>query len=113
MLPDRSINPGEMTSFNHYALGAVADWIHRTVGGIAPLAPGYREVLVAPQPGGGLEWARAGLDTRYGRIEVRWEADGDGRVDLTLRVPQGVTATVRLPRAADVTVGPGDHGISG
>ena len=36
MLPDGSINPGEMTSFNHYALGAVADWMHRTIGGIAP-----------------------------------------------------------------------------
>jgi alpha-L-rhamnosidase len=113
MLPDGSINPGEMTSFNHYALGAVADWIHRTVGGIAPLAPGYREVLVAPRPGGGIDWARAGLDTRYGRIEVAWTADGDGRVDLTLRVPDGVTATVRVPRAPDTTVGPGEHSFSG
>jgi alpha-L-rhamnosidase len=42
MLPDGSVNPGEMTSFNHYALGAVVDWMHRTVGGIAPLGPGYR-----------------------------------------------------------------------
>ena len=41
MLPDGSINPGEMTSFNHYALGAVADWMHRCIGGIAPLEPGY------------------------------------------------------------------------
>ncbi len=45
MLPDGTINPGEMTSFNHYALGAVADWIHRTVGGLAPLEPGYSTVL--------------------------------------------------------------------
>jgi alpha-L-rhamnosidase len=102
-----------MTSFNHYALGAVADWIHRTVGGIAPLAPGYREVLVAPQPGGGVDWARAGLDTRYGRIEVHWTAIGDGRVDLTLRVPDGVTATVRLPRAPEATVGAGEHTFTG
>ena len=48
MLPDGTINPGQMTSFNHYALGAVADWMHRTIGGIAPLAPGYAEVLIAP-----------------------------------------------------------------
>ena len=58
MLPDGSINPGEMTSFNHYAFGAVADWMHRSVGGLAPLEPGYRRILVAPQPGGGLTWAR-------------------------------------------------------
>ena len=42
MLPDGTINPGEMTSFNHYALGAVADWMHRTIGGVAPLEPGYQ-----------------------------------------------------------------------
>ena len=42
MLPDGTVNPGQMTSFNHYALGAVADWIHRTIGGIAPLEPGMR-----------------------------------------------------------------------
>ena len=59
MLPDGTINPGEMTSFNHYALGAVADWMHRVIGGIAPLEPGYARVLVAPLPGGGLTWARA------------------------------------------------------
>ncbi len=53
MLPDGSINPGDMTSFNHYALGAVADWLHRTVAGLAPAAPGYRELLVAPRPGPG------------------------------------------------------------
>lgn len=59
MLPDGSINPGEMTSFNHYALGAVADWLHRTVGGLAPGAPGYRRLEIQPQPGGGLTSARA------------------------------------------------------
>ncbi len=58
MLPDGTINPGQMTSFNHYALGAVADWMHRVVGGLAPLEPGYASVLVAPQPGGGLTWRR-------------------------------------------------------
>ncbi len=54
MLPDGSVNPGEMTSFNHYALGAVADWLHRTVGGLAPAQPGYRQIAVRPRPGGGL-----------------------------------------------------------
>ena len=67
MLPDGTINPGEMTSFNHYALGAVADWMHRTIGGIAPGEPGYRTVRVAPRPGGGIEWAKSSLRTPYGR----------------------------------------------
>ena len=42
LLPDGTVNPGEMTSFNHYALGAVADWLHRTVAGLAPDAPDTR-----------------------------------------------------------------------
>ena len=50
MLPDGTVNPGEMTSFNHYALGAVADWMHRTVAGLAPLEPGYRRILFRPSP---------------------------------------------------------------
>ena len=75
MLPDGSINPGEMTSFNHYAFGAVADWMHRSVGGLAPLEPGYRRILVAPQPGGGLTWAEAtprdAARTRGGAVGAR------------------------------------------
>jgi alpha-L-rhamnosidase len=96
MLPDGSINPGEMTSFNHYALGAVADWMHRVVGGIAPAAPGYSRVRIAPQPGGDLSWARTSLQTPHGRIRVAWEVvDGELKVDVDL--PEGVTAELELP----------------
>ncbi|MGD6741150.1 family 78 glycoside hydrolase catalytic domain [Streptomyces sp. BH106] len=108
MLPDGGINPGEMTSFNHYALGAVADWIHRTVAGLAPAAPGYRRLLIRPRPGGGLTWARAEHDTPYGRAETGWEVTGATlRVDVL--VPPQVTAVVDLPGMADVEVGPGRH----
>lgn len=75
MLDDGTVNPGEMTSFNHYALGAVADWIHRTVGGIVPLDPGYARVRIAPRPGGGLRWARTSLDTPRGTIGVSWATE--------------------------------------
>ncbi len=108
MLPDGSINPGEMTSFNHYALGAVADWMHRSVAGLAPLEPGYRRILVAPQPGGGLTWAAASLDTPHGLAAVRWERDGSAlRVQMT--VPEGAEAVLRLPGHEDETVGHGIH----
>ena len=112
MLPDGTINPGEMTSFNHYALGAVADWMHRTVGGIAPLEPGYAQVLVAPQPGGGLTWAETSLETRHGRIAVRWQSTSGEALELDLEVPDGVTAVVRLPGRAEQVVGPGRHQLS-
>ncbi|PCN46435.1 alpha-L-rhamnosidase [Curtobacterium sp. 'Ferrero'] len=108
MLPDGTINPGEMTSFNHYALGAVADWMHRTVGGLAPLTPGYDEVLVAPQPGGGLTWAETDLETPHGRAAVRWDLDGD-ELCIRLEVPEAVTATVRLPDGTERQVGAGEH----
>jgi len=108
MLPDGSINPGEMTSFNHYAFGAVADWMHRTVGGIAPLEPGYRRILVAPLPGGGLTWAETSLGTPRGRAAVRWEREDSGlRVEVT--VPTGAEAVLRLPGREDETVGAGTH----
>jgi alpha-L-rhamnosidase len=108
MLPDGSINPGEMTSFNHYAFGAVADWMHRTVAGLAPLEPGYRRILVAPQPGGGLTWAEAALDTPHGRAAVRWDEDAAG-LRVRVEVPDGAEAVLRLPGREDETLVPGIH----
>jgi alpha-L-rhamnosidase len=108
MLPDGSINPGEMTSFNHYALGAVADWMHRAIGGIAPAEPGYRVVEIAPVLGGGLTSSRASLDTGYGTVSVDWSLDG---TVLTVRavVPPNTRARVVLPGLDPVTVGSGSH----
>jgi len=109
MLPDGTINPGEMTAFNHYALGAVADWMHRVLGGLAPGAAGYRTLAVAPQPGGGIASARTAHLTPYGLAEVSWQG-GNGRLFLDVRVPAGTTALVTLPDASDpVHVGPGQH----
>ena len=105
MLPDGSINPGEMTSFNHYAFGAVADWMHRTVAGLAPLEPGYRRILVAPQPGGGLTWAETSLETPHGLAAVRWDLDGlraARRGDGARRAPRPCCGS---PGRADETVG--------
>ena len=109
MLPDGSVNPGQMTSFNHYAFGAVADWMHRVIGGLAPAAPGYRELQISPCPGGGLTWARASHVTPYGLAEVSWRrSDGVLTVDVT--VPSGCVATVALPgHASPVEAGPGRH----
>ena len=96
MLPDGSINPGEMTSFNHYALGAVADWLHRTVAGLAPVAPGYRRIRVQPHPGGGITHAATRHVTPYGEASVSWRLDG-AELTVDAVVPVGVTAEVILP----------------
>ncbi|MEO3943209.1 family 78 glycoside hydrolase catalytic domain [Paenarthrobacter nicotinovorans] len=111
MLPDGSINPGEMTSFNHYALGAVVDWMHRTIGGLSPLDPGYSRILIAPQPGGGLTWAETTLETPHGIASVRWDLV-DGRLEVSATIPEGTEAVLRLPGEDDHTVGPGRHTIS-
>jgi alpha-L-rhamnosidase len=113
MLPDGSVNPGDMTSFNHYAYGAVADWLHRCVGGLAPTAPGWRRVEVRPLVTGRLSHARTAVDSPYGRIESSWRID-DGRVLLAVEVPYGVTADVWVPgAAAPVAVGCGTHRFEG
>ena len=117
MLPDGSINPGDMTSFNHYALGAVADYLHRVVGGLAPLAPGYRTFAVAPRPGGGLSHCSVRHDTPYGPARVDWSRR-EGRLHLTVDVPVGTTAILCLPGSNDDPpvdarrVGPGTHRVS-
>jgi len=96
MLPDGSVNPGEMTSFNHYALGAVADWLHRFVGGLAPAEPGYRRLEIRPHPGGGLTSARARHQTPYGIAECTWELAA-GQMVVEIVVPPNTTASVTLP----------------
>jgi alpha-L-rhamnosidase len=109
MLPDGSINPGEMTSFNHYALGAVADWMQRSIGGIAPGAPGYSVVEIAPVLGGGLTSAHASLDTGYGVVDVSWMLEGPS-FSLVATVAPNTTARITLPGAgAAVEVGSGRH----
>ncbi|GAA4169549.1 alpha-L-rhamnosidase [Gryllotalpicola koreensis] len=108
MLPDGAINPGEMTSFNHYALGAVADWLHRVVAGIAPLEPGYRVIRFAPRPGGGIEWAAASHRSPFGLVAVRWELR-DGTLSVEASVPAGAAGVLDLPGRASVSLAPGEH----
>ena len=109
MLPNGEVNPGEMTSFNHYALGAVVDFMHRVVAGLAPAAPGYAEILVAPRPGGGLTHASARHLTPYGPAEVSWRREHQ-RLLVQVTVPHGTVAHIDLPGQDDkVTVGSGTH----
>jgi len=107
--PDGSINPSRMTSFNHYVLGSVADWLHSTIAGLSSAAPGYRKIMVAPHPIAGLHHARAALVTPYGRTEVGWEAGHLGRIEVTALIPPNCTATVRLHGRAEEQIGSGRH----
>ena len=108
MLPDGRINTGEMTSFNHYALGAVVDWLYKVAAGIRPMSPGYARLRLQPTPGPGLDWARATLETRHGRVECGWRRDNEG-IEVTTVVPDGIEADVVLPDGSTTTVGGGTH----
>jgi alpha-L-rhamnosidase len=85
-----------MNSFNHYGLGSVGDFLYRHVAGIGPAAPGYRTLLVSPQPGGGLTSATGTYRTPYGTAESSWSLSGD-RLALDITIPANVTATVVVP----------------
>ncbi|MGV9560402.1 family 78 glycoside hydrolase catalytic domain [Streptomyces sp. NPDC003522] len=106
--PDGTLNPGGMTSFNHYALGAVADWLHRVVGGITATAPGYRTIAFRPRPGGGITWARTRHESPYGTVSLSWELTATG-MTARITVPEGCTATAELPGRLPVALGPGEH----
>ncbi len=98
--PDSSFQDPGMNSFNHYAYGAIGEWLYRVVAGleIDPAEPGYKHVLIQPQPGGGLTHARAELSTMYGPTASAWELK-DGQLRLDVTVPPNAHATVRLPHA--------------
>jgi alpha-L-rhamnosidase len=96
--PDGSFQDAGMNSFNHYAYGAIGEWLYRVVAGIElnPAEPGYKHVLFQPQPGGGLTYARATLDSPYGLVTSAWELT-EADFHLSITVPPNAHATVRLP----------------
>ena len=97
-----------MNSFNHYAYGAVGEWMYAVIGGIRPSAPGFKKILFAPEPGGGLTSAQCELDTPLGRAACRWQLRGKtlrGEVE----VPPRTNAELRLPGQRTKQLLPGHH----
>ena len=88
-----------MNSFNHYAYGAVGEWMVERIAGLAPdpAKPGYKHFFVRPVIGGPLEWARAELETPYGKASSGWKKLANGRVEISVVVPPNTTATIEFP----------------
>jgi alpha-L-rhamnosidase len=103
--PDGSFQTTEMNSFNHYAYGAIGDWMYRVMAGIDldEGAPGYKHVLLQPRPGGGFTSVKASHETPYGKVASSWSWTG-GRFELAVEVPPNTRATVRLPKATLASV---------
>lgn len=94
--PDKGFQDPGMNSFNHYAFGAVGEWLYSTIGGIAPLTPGFKTFEIAPKPGGGLTWATTHYRSIHGLIRSEWQIVGD-EFKLEVEVPVNTKATVILP----------------
>lgn len=97
MLPDGSINPGSMTSFNHYALGSVANFLHSVVAGISPLEPGWKAFRVSPKPGGDLSHCEVSYESPYGTIAVRWEMGAPSTVLTSGKAERAFKISVEVP----------------
>ncbi len=89
-----------MNSFNHYAYGAIGDWLYNHVAGISidETNPGYKHTILYPHPGGGLTSAKAEFLSLYGKITSDWQIK-DGKFEYVVEIPANTTATVILPNA--------------
>ncbi len=107
-LNDPESDSGGMVSFNHYAGGAVGDWLYRRVAGIEPTSGGYKIFKIAPKPGGGLSFAKATHGCPYGTIESQWKIK-QGVFEIELSVPFGTAAKVTLPDGQEFIASSGKH----
>ncbi len=94
----RGFQDAGMNSFNHWALGAVGEWMWRNVAGLNPddAQPGWQHFIVAPRPGGGVTWAKGEYESIRGRIVCEWKTEGSNFV-LRVVVPPNTTATICVP----------------
>ena len=97
--PDKGFGEVGMNSFNHYAYGAIGEWLYSTVAGISELAPGFKRILLRPQPHEKLTHAGATLNSPYGKISSAWKRTRS-TFTWTVVVPPNTTATAVPPAAS-------------
>ncbi|KAI1617984.1 bacterial alpha-L-rhamnosidase-domain-containing protein [Exophiala viscosa] len=98
MLPDGSINPGSMTSFNHYALGSIVHWLYKVVGGISPRDPGWRTVEIRPIPGGTIDNATVTYQSPFGLVACSWSVcEKDETFTMEVTIPLNSKGVIILP----------------
>lgn len=93
--PDSSFSNRSMNSFNHYAYGAIGDWLYRNVAGLSQDQPAYKHLLIKPEVGTGLTAASASLLTPLGKAASKWDFK-DGTFNLNVTIPHGATASVYI-----------------
>ncbi len=97
-------DPG-MNSFNHYAYGAIGDWMYRVSAGIETKDPGYKHLVLQPHPSEKLSYSKASFESSYGTVASGWERK-DNKVIVNVTIPANSTGTIVLPveAASKVTV---------
>ncbi len=96
--PDSSFQTPGMNSFNHYAYGAIGDWMYRNITGIDNYgdAAGYKKISIRPHPGGNLTYADADLETVYGKISVHWKI-AEKKFIMDVEIPANTTGVIYIP----------------
>src|SRR5680860_120219 len=102
--PDGSFQDPGMNSFNHYAYGAVGEWMYSVTGGIQATGPGYSTFRVAPRPGGGLTHASVSHDSPYGEIRSAWRTVSEDQLTLDVTVPANTVSRVHVPAVSKQAV---------
>lgn len=103
-------DPRKGASWNHFMMGQIDEWFFRSLAGIVPSTPGFKDFTIQPQPVGDLNWVNAGHETLYGNIIVNWKRK-DTTFYLSVDVPVNTRATIILPDENNTkkTVGSGKH----
>jgi alpha-L-rhamnosidase len=96
--PDGSFWSRDMNSYNHYAYGAIGEWMMRALAGIDLMKPGYSEIMLHPRPIEELNFVSAWQDTPYGKVRCEWRVEGKLHT-VSCTVPTGTTAVLVLEQA--------------
>jgi hypothetical protein len=101
------------SSQNHFMLGHITEWFYHDLAGIQPdpAGPGFKKIIIDPQPVGDVTWAKAAYDSLHGRIESDWRREGD-QFTLSVEIPVNTTATIHVPARSAAAVMEGDSAAS-
>ncbi|MHB1485225.1 MAG: family 78 glycoside hydrolase catalytic domain [Saccharofermentanales bacterium] len=111
--PDGTFWNPEMNSFNHYAYGAIGDWLYRVVAGLNTSSekPGYKHIIIKPKPGGNLDYAKAKISSMNGDIKSEWKIENEV-FTIKVEIPCNTTAEVILPDDKKILIGSGNYEFS-
>jgi alpha-L-rhamnosidase len=111
--PDSSFQTPGMNSFNHYAYGAIGDWMYRNIAGIDIYenGTGYKKIKIEPHIGGNISYANAELETVYGKLGVHWKIE-NGKYLMDIEMPANTTADIFIPGASENSITEGGKPLS-